>query len=350
MEQPLLPTYEKEIPKSFIERHPDINIVFKECEEGGFGKVFFLKNSKNSLFALKVAISRGYTSKFIKEAELALAIESPVSVSLLDYNFIKKNKEPWILMDYIPSTKLSNMTNILKQRKVPAFRILYGTMKSLEFLNKKAIHRDLSPSNIVVDFEFTPHIIDFGEQKEVKGGEIVPSMSKPTHGEEHIIPTEAKTLGKRVYTTNYDIYSYGYSMASSFTGAWNRNVELPDNYEEECGPKLAGLFKKCMNDVNSRPKHQEVLNEIKEIAKEELTKEEYEEFEHFCNIVDEPQNVLNHKTFEEFCKNSDIFIKSEDCKKKEYIEYLNNEPRPYILGTQENYQKLKEMLKKLGIE
>lgn len=352
MEQPLLPTFKDEIPKSFIKRHPDINIAFKECTEGGYGKIFFLKNSENSLFALKLKLKdKGTRCAFQKEAETAFTCEGPVSVSIIDYQFDKSCKESWMLMDYIPCTTLSNMTNILKQRKVPTFRILYGAMKSLENLNKKVLHRDLTPTNIVIDFEFTPHIIDFGEQKKIeKDGVVIPSIATPPHGQENIVPNEAKTLGERFYTTEYDIHSYGYSMVSSFTGAWNRNLEIPDNYEEECGPRLAALFRKCMDDVKSRPKHQEVLKEIKEIAKEELNEEEFKEFERFCAIVDESQNMENRKTFAEFCKDTNIKVKSQECQKKLYIDYLKEESRPFILGTQENCQKLEEMLKKYNIE
>jgi serine/threonine protein kinase len=343
--------YEKEIPGSFKERHQDLMFYFMNSREGGRGKVHFLcTKDGHRLCVLKINTINA-SCVFIKEAETMFEQESPCTVSIIDYQFDLNCKELWILMDYIPGIQLSKCQNILCQRKVPTFKILYGTMRALHNLNKKYIHRDLTPVNILVDCNLNPHIIDFGEQKRIEGEDVCSNFT-PLHGEEHIVPPEAQAK-KRVYTRNYDIYSYAISFISSFTNAWERNDETPKDFLKPCGECIASLLSRCLYKQSNRPTHEAVLREIQKIAKQELTEDEYEEFDEYCREIDNYESVREHirETYKDFEKKSTIIIMSAKHRGELYRKYVNSSaPKELLLGKKENYQKLLEIMKRYDIK
>jgi serine/threonine protein kinase len=344
--------YGKEIPESFQVRYPDLMFYFMKPKEGSRGKVYFLcTKDGDKLCVLKINKTINSRIVFMKEAETMFEQESPCTVSLIDYQFDSDCKERWILMDYIPGIELSKCQNILCQRKVPTFKILYGTMRALYYFNKKYIHRDLTPVNILVDCNLNPHIIDFGEQKRIEGEEVYSNFT-PTHGDIHIVPPEAHAE-KRVYTRKYDIYSYAYSFISSFTDVWERNEEIPEDFNEQCGECIASLLSNCKCPVLNRLTHIEVIGEIQKIAKQELTEDELEEFDEYCREIDNYESVHKpiRQTYKEFVKIPENAVKSPQRKNKLYSDYLNSsEPKELLLGKKENYQKLLEIMKRYDIK
>lgn len=122
-------------------------------------------------------------------------------------------------------------------------KIAYGAAQGLEYLHDKAnppvIYRDLKPSNILLDEDFTPKLSDFGLAKLGPTGDKVYVTSRVMGTYGYCAPEYARTGH---LTVKSDIFSFGVVLLELITGrrvidttkpineqnlvAWVRNYEL----------------------------------------------------------------------------------------------------------------------------
>lgn len=162
----------------------------------------------------------------------------------------KKNGTFYILMEFIEGASLAdyfNSNQIFSQDVV--FKTLVGIGEGLSFLHdRRLLHRDVKPDNVMVRPTGEPVLIDFGAAREIEGGRRLTSIYTPNYA-----PFEQHAEARRTGFTEgpwTDIYSLGAIAYRFVTGDLpTRSAERfeamqrgsPDPYQK-CESRLRGDF------------------------------------------------------------------------------------------------------------
>ncbi|KAH0786420.1 AGC family protein kinase [Histomonas meleagridis] len=276
-----------------------------EIGEGGYGKVYKIQNLiDKQQYALKVIpITMDEMSQAMKEVQCLAAINSP---RILRYysSWLDKDEVNGDFSLYIQTELVSGKTlaNLLKERKSVnvqnALYILKELTKALEEIHSVGVvHRDINPSNIIINENGNLKVIDFGISTfKVSKVNLVTeeeSFGEPKYGSYHFHPIDqlcieaaddnAKTvrevgtplysspkqlLGKRSSEKD-DIYSLGiitFEILSLFKTRMQKAKEitalrtdgrLPKEFQESF-PLIAEWIRKMVGKSN-RPTAKEIL-------------------------------------------------------------------------------------------
>jgi len=134
---------------------------------GGMGVVHLARHiPSDRLVALKVLSARlsdrtDMRDRFIREAQAANALDHEAVVSVIEAGEIADR--PYIAMRYIDGATLADLvrTPILTPER--AIALLAPIADALDHAHRcGVIHRDVKPSNILVDADWSPYLADFG--------------------------------------------------------------------------------------------------------------------------------------------------------------------------------------------
>jgi eukaryotic-like serine/threonine-protein kinase len=128
----------------------------------GFEKTVAIKRVRPDL-----ALDRDMVEMFLKEARLAGSLHHPNIAQVYDLGFVEGSY--FLAMEYVRGVDvrwvLQQATE--RHREIPlevVLAIVIGTLGGLHYLHEEAdvIHRDISPSNVMVSVDGSVKIIDFG--------------------------------------------------------------------------------------------------------------------------------------------------------------------------------------------
>ena len=194
--------------------------VYLACTQGagGFQKLLVVKLARftgDPLFA----------TMFLSEARLAAQLSHPNVVHT--YEIGEEGTRHYIVMEYLDGGNLSR----LRQKMVPhggiplriSLHILLQVLEGLEYAHEaegldgrllKVVHRDLSPSNIMVTAQGVVKILDFGIAKAADSHSY--TQTGRFSGKLEYMPPE-QLRGASV-DQRADIFSFGVMLAESFLG------------------------------------------------------------------------------------------------------------------------------------
>jgi serine/threonine-protein kinase len=143
----------------------------QELGRGGMGTVFrAFDPSLHRELAIKIISSNNleYRSRLLSEARAAAQLQHPAIVTVFDVG--EENERLYIAMEFVEglplSRRLSRSGNEPLIGLTEMLTILDTVASGLDYAhNKGVIHRDIKPSNIMVKFDGTPKIVDFGIAK-----------------------------------------------------------------------------------------------------------------------------------------------------------------------------------------
>ncbi len=210
--------------------------IGKKLKEGGFGSIYMgFDNELNIPIAIKIIHTLGIDP--IKQYKIAhddamIASKLRGHPNIVDvYGFKKSSTNKYIiLMEYINGYSLVELRNLLIKLNISlpndfALYIVSQSCEGLEYAHTRMnesdgmpiniIHRDISPSNIMLSFEGYVKIIDFGiakggirEQSETGSGLVKGKLT-------YMAPEQLKDIP---YDHRVDIYSLGIVMLELLTG------------------------------------------------------------------------------------------------------------------------------------
>ncbi|KAE8100166.1 hypothetical protein FH972_018091 [Carpinus fangiana] len=210
-------TYE-ELKEATNNYHEESRIIGK----GGFGTVYKGSLPNNTIVAIKKTniVDPDQVDQFINEIIQLSKIDHKNVVKLLGwclkteallvYEFVPKGT----LFDYIRNE--SNTSN--KQREWETrLRIATETAGALSYLHFTAsppiIHRDVKPSNILLDDNFIAKVSNFGISKSIPQDQK--ELATAVHGtSEYLDPEYEKT---KLLTKKSDVYSFGVVLIDLLT-------------------------------------------------------------------------------------------------------------------------------------
>jgi serine/threonine protein phosphatase PrpC len=157
----------------------------------------------------------GFFSRFQREEEIGLKLNHP---HILKFYPVEHKSRPYIVTEYLRGYTLAHLlTSIRPMPVADALKLASRICDALAYLHGQGItHRDLKPQNIMMCYDGTIRLMDFGIARGGEGRRITftgftPAMGTP----DYMAPEQVK--GKRG-DARTDIYSLGAILYEMLTG------------------------------------------------------------------------------------------------------------------------------------
>lgn len=206
--------------ETFVAGYKLLNLMYPgqtsqvwEVTEPGSGRHFALK------LLLPEHVNDPVHRNFLfHEADVGLSLHHPNVIKILKVSRDKKN--PFILMEFFPGGNLKNRLTYKKLIKEKIHSILSQAAAGIAHLNdKKWVHRDVKPDNIMVNSAGEVRIIDFALAKRISRSEgglfgFFKKKSKAAGTRSYMSPEQilGKALDERA-----DVYSFGATVYEVLT-------------------------------------------------------------------------------------------------------------------------------------
>ena len=238
--------------------------IKEELGKGSMGVVYLAHDPQiDRLIALKVLrqdrlTSEAFVQRFLKEARTIGRLSHPNIVTIYDIGLDRETI--FIAMEFLEGDPLNK---IMGEREVSYVEIISLGLQMAEALHyahgKGVVHRDVKPSNIIVNPNGRIKITDFGiahiedptASMQTQAGEILGTpaymspeqvLGRPVDGRADLfslgIILYEMTAGRRPFQ--------GDSMPAVFRAVTQENPEPPDRVKPAVSPSLSGVIMKCL--------------------------------------------------------------------------------------------------------
>ena len=195
----------------------DLTIAAKELGRGSYGTVYAAVHSGKPCVAkeLHPFLKHDKQETFVREINTLSTLKHPSIVQFLGVYSKDKSQTPILVMEMM----WKNLYSLLEEQQKKLFlltkaHILYDVACGLQYLHtqkKPVIHRDLHPSNILLNENLNAKIADLGQARPV-------SSHKLTSAPGNIAYMAPETLKKKpTYDTKLDVFSLGCTIVHLVT-------------------------------------------------------------------------------------------------------------------------------------
>ena len=218
--------------------------LLEEIARGGMGVVYKARQlSLNRIVAVKMILvgqwaSEEHIERFRLEAEAAANLDHPNIVPIYEigehqgqHYFSMKLFEAGNLAERIAKREFaiasgSGKTAIRESQRTIA-RLTATIARAVHYAHqRRVLHRDLKPTNILIDAQGQPHLTDFGLAKVIERGSSLTHTAAVLGTPGYMAPEQATGQQEQV-TTASDIYSVGAILYELLTGQPPFQAETP---------------------------------------------------------------------------------------------------------------------------
>lgn len=212
--------------------------IVREIGVGGMGIVFEAVRAKDDFtqtVALKL-LKRGMDSdamlrRFRHERQILASLEHPNIARLLDGG-ISEEGSPYLAMEFVkgqPIDEYCEEKNLTIRQRL---RLFLQVCSAVSFAHSRlVVHRDLKPSNILVTFDGTVKLLDFGIAKILSSEENLPIQTVTQFGMMTPKYASPEQISGNIVSTSSDIYSLGLILYELLTGV--SAYDFPNNRPDE---------------------------------------------------------------------------------------------------------------------
>jgi serine/threonine protein kinase len=189
--------------------------------QGSFGSVYRAMDMKlGRLVAVKlprreVLTTAAERERFFREAKLAAGLDHPNIVRVYDVG--GTNDGPFIVSAFVDGRTLADEIASRRFEFEESARIVLAIADALQYAHDRSlIHRDVKSSNIMLDVNGTPFLMDFGVAK--RDGEAVLTIAGQMVGTPAYMSPEQAAGGGALVDRRSDVYSLGVVLFELLTG------------------------------------------------------------------------------------------------------------------------------------
>jgi tetratricopeptide (TPR) repeat protein len=190
---------------------------------GGMGIVFRARHLRlNRPVALKMILAGPYANpderkRFVQEAEAVASLHHPNIVEVFDAGEI--DGRPYFTMELVEGGRLSEKVKGMPQPASEAAALLVAIAQAVHAAHAKGIiHRDLTPSNIMLATDGTPKITDFGLARRAESDSALTVTGLPVGTPSYMAPEQARGQ-KGAIGPATDVYAMGAILYDLLTGS-----------------------------------------------------------------------------------------------------------------------------------
>ncbi len=203
--------------------------------QGGMGAVYRgerMAGDFDHVAAIKLirpgALSETLVARFERERQTLASLSHPNIARLFDGG-ATENGDPYIVMEYIDGMPLGLWLKTESASKGDRTRLFLEICSAVGFAHQNLIiHRDITPSNILVAEGGTAKLIDFGIARQpITDGAALPAASKSLAG---LSLTQGYAAPERMAgqaaTTLSDVYSLGILLSEMLAGEGDADISV----------------------------------------------------------------------------------------------------------------------------
>ncbi|BBM82553.1 WD40 repeat domain-containing serine/threonine protein kinase [Candidatus Uabimicrobium amorphum] len=260
--------------------------VLSELGRGGMGIVFKALDTKlNRFVALKVItnqrVSELNVRRFIQETKAVAALQHPNIIQIFD-----AGQEPkmYFAMEYVNGQSMRDKLSELQGKYQDCAIIMQKLCSALQYVHeKRIIHRDIKPDNIMLDEAGEPKLMDFGLAKMIDENNSLSRQGDVVGTPFYMSPEQ--TQGQKVDSRS-DIYSLGASFYQMLTG---RTVFQGNMY-------IQIVYKICNDDpIAPRMLDSDIPKDLELICLKCLEKSKERRYQTAQDLKQDIENYLQHK-------------------------------------------------------
>ncbi len=165
-----------------------------------------------------------FLARFEREARIVASLEHPNIVPV--YDFDEDDGSPYLVMKYIQGETLKARFQRGAPTLTDIITLTDAIAGALDYAHQQGVlHRDVKPSNVILDANDTPYLTDFGLARMTASGDSTMSVGMIIGTPNYVSPEQAS--GTAPVTASTDVYSLGVMLFEMVVGRVPFDADTP---------------------------------------------------------------------------------------------------------------------------